>query len=647
MMRVVTSAINSKGKVVYLENELGRGGEGSVYAVRANSNAVAKIYHQAITSEKQDKIRMMVNMKSDSLLKFTTWPTDILTDAKGQVIGFLMPKLKGKEIHKLYGPKTRLLEFQNATYSFLIHTAANLARAFATVHENGHVIGDINHGNFYVSDQATVMLLDCDSFQIGTSNRLFKCEVGIPMYQPPELQEITSFRDLTRTQNHDNFGLALFIFLLLFMGRHPFAGRYLGPGEMPIEKAIKEYRFAYSSSAQGMLIQPPPGTIHMKTIPDQLTGLFERAFSKESLRGDTRPKPKEWIEALDRLSDNLIRCSHKEGHIFSSVNKGCPWCELEQKTGVVLFHATIFATSPVNSSFALHQIWKQILGVTSPGLPMKLPTLSSIRMEPDYKLVKQFKRSKTRRRFSAIPIFIGFVTLLAFPTAWFIIVVMTAIVTSTIYRADNSGLKQEFVKKRNEAQQRWDNISSRWLKEASDELFNQKKMRLEKAKQEYEGLDQLRAEKIKQLGVNQREVQLQSFLESHRIDDARIEGIGPSRKATLEAFGIETGLDVTVHTVRQVPGFGPTYTRKLLEWKNSIERKFVFNPKQGIPQSDIVNLDRDILAQRKKLEQELLSGPNQLLQIGNQIKARRSALWPEVEQAARELAQEISNIQYL
>jgi len=32
----------------------------------------------------------------------------------------------------------------------------------------------------------------------------------------------------------------------LYMGRHPFAGRYSGPGRPAHEKAIAEYRFAYS-----------------------------------------------------------------------------------------------------------------------------------------------------------------------------------------------------------------------------------------------------------------------------------------------------------------------------------------------------------------------------------------------------------------
>ena len=43
---------------------------------------------------------------------------------------------------------------------------------------------------------------------------------------------------------HDAFGLAVLIFQILFMGRHPYSGHFLGSGEMPIERAIREHRFA-------------------------------------------------------------------------------------------------------------------------------------------------------------------------------------------------------------------------------------------------------------------------------------------------------------------------------------------------------------------------------------------------------------------
>ena len=88
-----------------------------------------------------------------------------------------------------------------------------------------------------------------DSFQVSADGKTYRCEGGFPEYTPPELQGV-AFRDVDRAQDHDCFGLAIVIFQLLFMGRHPFSGAYLGAGEMPLERAIREFRFAYGVNVE-------------------------------------------------------------------------------------------------------------------------------------------------------------------------------------------------------------------------------------------------------------------------------------------------------------------------------------------------------------------------------------------------------------
>ena len=61
-----------------------------------------------------------------------------------------------------------------------------------------------------------------------------------------------------RTANHDAFGLAVMAFQLLFMGRHPFVGGFLGGSDMPMERAIEEFRFAYSSDRNRTRMEAPP-----------------------------------------------------------------------------------------------------------------------------------------------------------------------------------------------------------------------------------------------------------------------------------------------------------------------------------------------------------------------------------------------------
>ena len=171
----------------------------------------------------------MAEAVSPSLLKIAAWPIDLLSDNKGVVRGFIMPRVvTRRDIHELYSPKSRAEAFPEADFRFLVHVAANIARAFAVVHEQGHVLGDVNHGNLLVGADGTVMLIDCDSFQIGNGTNVFTCDVGVPLFTAPELHGRT-FRGLVRTANHDRFGLAVLLFHLLYMGRHPFAGRYVWP----------------------------------------------------------------------------------------------------------------------------------------------------------------------------------------------------------------------------------------------------------------------------------------------------------------------------------------------------------------------------------------------------------------------------------
>jgi DNA-binding helix-hairpin-helix protein with protein kinase domain len=69
--------------------------------------------------------------------------------------------------------------------------------------------------------------------------------VGVPEYTPPELHG-QRLEAVVRAHNHDAFRLPIVIFQLLWMGRHTFAGKHQGRSDVPIDKAIREYRFAYS-----------------------------------------------------------------------------------------------------------------------------------------------------------------------------------------------------------------------------------------------------------------------------------------------------------------------------------------------------------------------------------------------------------------
>lgn len=341
-MKSTSDLYDSTGRVIALGKKIAAGGEGAVYEVKGfGGDLVAKIYHEIVSIEKQSKLWDMVNGVDESLKKIAAWPLASLhPNAGGPIRGFLMPKLVGYEpIHHLYGPSHRKQRYPDKDWAFLVNTARNMAAAFETIHGHGHVIGDVNPNLVFVARNSIVKLIDCDSFQIVANGKHYLCEVGVPHFTPPELQNYSSFRGVRRTQNHDNFGLALLLFHILLMGRHPFAGVFSGSGDMPLEKSIQQFRYAYGQNAATKLMVPPPKSVTSAILPGVVAQLFESAFSQQGYQLENRPTAREWVKVLDTLKQELNNCKQDLAHKYFSGLPTCPWCLQEQQSGTVFFIA--------------------------------------------------------------------------------------------------------------------------------------------------------------------------------------------------------------------------------------------------------------------------------------------------------------------
>ena len=91
------------GECVTPGRELGKGGEGAVYDINEFVDSVAKIYHTPPPALKQDKLAFMAATADAQLLNYVAWPQATLHGGRGgKVIGFMMPKVSGKEpIHMI------------------------------------------------------------------------------------------------------------------------------------------------------------------------------------------------------------------------------------------------------------------------------------------------------------------------------------------------------------------------------------------------------------------------------------------------------------------------------------------------------------------------------------------------------------------
>lgn len=646
---MAVKVFDGRGQLLEVSAPLAKGGEGSFCTVHKDPLIAVKIYHKDIKGleERGRKLSLMVRHPSPEVKALAAWPIETVTERPGgPVIGFVMDYARGyREAHFVYGIKDRKVHFPKADWRFLIRAASNMARAFAVVHSHGHVIGDVNHSSVMISPDATVKLIDCDSWQVTLEGQSFRNLVGEALHTAPELQG-KNLSSVTRTTNHDLFGLAVLIFELLFMGRHPFMGRYSGKGDPGLEDNIREFRFAYGPGAASRQMSPPPGSLPLESASPKLASLFGAAFSPEGVK--SRPPASAWITALDALFSSLAKCPQNDAHYFWKEDSGCPWCRIEALTGVTLFNPVFTSVPNGTGGFDLALVWRSIEAVPSPG---SVPSPNPIRMQiaPD----RDVQRKAERRRWTLLSgvlvialICVGLgMTGLSGLIFWVILfgLVATVSIANSQVEAERRRCKALVATTQNQASI----AQARWSSEAQDVRFKEKLLELQQCRSRHENLPKVHQQRLQILQSTIREHQLHAFLDRFLIASAKIPGIGPARCATLRSYGIESAADLDNNAIMSVPGFGPSYTSKLLQWHRTLEAQFRFDPSKGVDPTDIAKVEQEIANTRAALERDLRAGANALAQIARQIETSRQVLRPVIEAALGQLAQAETNLKAL
>ncbi len=644
--RMKTPLADRRGTSVRLGRAIARGGEGTIHEIVGRKGYVAKLYHEPPPPDKAKKLEALVALGTETLLGTAAWPVEVLRDPSKRVVGVVMPHVEGyKDIHLLYGPSSRMREFPLASWPFLIRAATNLARAFAVVHSHGHVIGDVNDKLALVSRDALVKLVDCDSFQLVRGKQTYSCDVGVLTHQPPELQGVTTFRGLTRTQNHDNFGLAVLVFQLLFMARHPFSGSFEG-GDLPLERSIKEFRFVYGPGAAKRGMSPPPCSLSLEAVTPEVAGLFERAFSPKSA-GGKRPTAKQWTKALQGLATSVRTCRSNPNHAYLS-GGACPFCPLEAQAGSALFNQPmIFRTKGGGTkrvAINVGAIWKKICSIEPPPAeePVAATRLASPTVTPQAPQGSVAGTPATGTseddRFLgwAIQAAIVITSLaLAAPTGY--VSLLGLLLVLAFLPASKRGVAADpDTPRMHEARRALTTVQKRWDENASRKPFDAERQRLRAAKKELDGLDAAHEKRLRELSSKKSDHQLRSYLDRHRIARAKIDAITSAVAVVLESYGIETALHVDEQRLAGVPTLGPAIHRRLITWRKKLERSFHYDPSRGVDPVVVQELDREFRTRRAELVQVLADGPMRLRLMVRRIRRARVALQGDVATALHE-----------
>jgi len=636
--------VTGAGKTIEIGLELGKGGEGAVHEIPTNRHWVAKLYnaHHQPDVPKQAKLRFMATTADEELLSYAAWPQETLHEtSNGPVVGFLMPKISDRApIHMLYSPAHRRQNYPQATWSFLLLTARNMAAAFWAIHRHGHVLGDVNQSNVLVGADSKVVLIDTDSFQINANGTVHLCKVGVAHFTPPELQGIASFGHVRRTSNHDNFGLALLIFHLLFGGRHPYSGVPLrnDVGEA-LEKDIQAFSYVYAPDGQRRGFNPPPKSIPISIIPDSIQAMFTLAFTENGVPRK-RPTAQEWVVALDGLRGQLKLCATTSMHVYPGHLGRCPWCTLEDHGVIYFLDVQVGVTTTGITGFVLTRAWAAIEAV-SPPPAISIPSIASIAVTPT-PLPPDITQKRTITPWRVVIVGIALLLLILIPWAYLFVLGGAGWAWAVACGREGDRRKAERAKRqaaRDAAQQAYGQIVDRIRKEASPEAFAKKKQDLARLRDEYSQLPEREKAEIAKLHATAEARQKDQFLERHFLDTAVISGVGPAKKAALRSFGIETAADVTWRNVNSVKGFGKVLTKAVVDWRKTCEQRFVFNPKIAVTEAD-KNAVRVKLATRKHtLEITLNAGAKELQCLRQDAISKASMLSPVLQEVSQKLAQ--------
>ncbi|MCA9467982.1 MAG: topoisomerase DNA-binding C4 zinc finger domain-containing protein [Nitrospira sp.] len=607
------------GKDQVLVAELiGKGGEGKVFAIKGRSGQAVKIYNTSFRAKREDKVRAMVGEGLAVKTDLVAYPGEVVTDCRGNFLGFVMRLVTGyRPLHELYSPKSRQRHFQKADYRFIVHAALNVARAVGKVHQTGCVIGDLNHSGVLVAQDATVALIDADSFQFSLNGKLYPCVVGVPDFTPPELHG-KNLASIQRTIEHDNFGLAVALFHLLFMGRHPYAGRYKGP-DISMGDAIAQNRFAYSLTRQvETQTTPPPGSLTLDMFPDVITRVFEKAFG---LSPGARPTALDWIHALSSLEGLLNHCSKVKPHYYPSNAGGCVWCKLTGNSGFDMFPdlTTVESNIPTDER-GTEQAIREILAFRFPTVADLLPAAVTPRGASNS--LRVARSGKRGHALLGLLMMGGAVAGFIYAAPAWLIWIGLAIwgwVTFSDREVEYGPFQQAFK----DADERVQRELNTFVQRNGMNEVMKVRSDLDAAIAAYKGHDHALSRELMVMKSNRESRQRQAYLDSFSIRRANISGIGPAKTATLISFGIETAADVNQNAVLCVPGFGDVMTGKLVAWRRGYESHFKYDQ---TPNAQDVADERALrgcfAAEKAKLESTIRNGLSTL----RNVKARLDVL---------------------
>ena len=294
------------------------GGQGSVYQLDGASEFteshqyVVKVYNNpdAINVDKLTRLKEIFD-KNEGRRSGICYPRFLVYDKPkgGRCVGILMLECeRGDTLYNIVS-SIQNLRNRNWTRAELVTMAIDILERFEAIHRMGLLMGDVNLNNILVtvnrsSRMPVPVVIDVDSFQIGDDEK-YLCPVFRNEFLSPRLQMQSSKSRLRRTLNDEYYAIAVLLFNILFLGRHP----YETSRTQCIETQLKASDFLFPLSyEQDRDVLGGAYLRIWRSLSEGLRVAFHKTFF-EAYKEPSREflSPMEWIELLKEYQDMISR----------------------------------------------------------------------------------------------------------------------------------------------------------------------------------------------------------------------------------------------------------------------------------------------------------------------------------------------------
>lgn len=320
------------GSEAVVKEELGAGGQGTVFRVQYNGKDYAlKWYHNGFLGNRLKVFfdNMQNNIDKGSPSDKFLWPI-CLTEIINNSFGYIMD-LRPSGYHEFTEFLTGTRKYKQVHFKSLdaiVNAGINLIQAFRALHKKGYSYQDLNNGNFFINEKDGDVLI-CDNDNVAPDGKNFGIK-GKDRYMAPEIVLGKNAPNVIS----DRFSMAIILFRLLFIN-HPLEGK--NSIDCITNDSVLEYygrNPVFVLDPKNNINRPIPGADFnirkfWSIYPIYIKELFTKAFSKETMQdGNKRVLEHEWLNAFLKLKAGIIKCPfcNEETFIENSGDNKCVSC---------------------------------------------------------------------------------------------------------------------------------------------------------------------------------------------------------------------------------------------------------------------------------------------------------------------------------